>query len=331
MSKYDRADTQVDGQINLEYFYGEKGRLIAVHRALARAQKNMSLAEFKTFVNALSKIKFKDEVEENTVSIGARELAKNIGINPDPDHLSSEINRAINQLPEHSAVKFSNEDKKHYKNLVLISEVEVKESRVNITFYPNGLSLFSGLSGNYITMWNADIYNMTSLRSIKFYEFLRQITDTRIDNNNVLLGVRALKELFDIPKTGKGSYMREKSGFDRMNFEKRVLDPVCEDLKKCSMIKLSIQPDGKFYEKVKSGRRVDGYKFYWSYTAHPAIADAGEVKQIQERVDKDPQVLKVAKDILKGKKKKQPKETSFNKVSQRDYDFDALEKKLFNQ
>ena len=58
-------------------------------------------------------------------------------------------------------------------------------------------------------------------------------------------GIKALKEMFDIPKEGKGSYMRAKGGFDRSNFEKYVIDPLCDDLAKCKMIQLVIQPDGK--------------------------------------------------------------------------------------
>ena len=169
---------------------------------------------------------------------------------------------------------------------------------------------------------------MTSKRSVQFYEFLRSITDTRNKINNVALGVKALKEMFEIPKEGKGSYMRSKGGFDRANFEKKVIDPLCEDLKNCKMINLIIQSDGKLYEKVKRGNRVEGYRFYWTFSARPSVANAEKVREIQERVDKNPVILKIAKDIVDGEKKPKKKENFFNNFPQRQYDYDELEKKL---
>ena len=58
------------------------------------------------------------------------------------------------------------------------------------------------------------------------------------------------------------------------------------------------------------------------------MASAEEVKQIQERVDKNPGVLKVAKDILKGEKKKKPEKNPFNNFEQNEYDFNALESEI---
>ena len=83
--------------------------------------------------------------------------------------------------------------------------------------------------------------------------------------------------------------------------------------------------------KVKIGNRVDGYRFYWTFTAHPAVASAEEVKQIQERVDKDPEALKIARDILKGERKKKGKQNQFNQFSQNSYDWDQLEAELLGE
>ena len=125
--------------------------------------------------------------------------------------------------------------------------------------------------------------------------------------------------------------MRENGGFDRNNFEKKVIDPLFEDLAKCKMITPVLQPDGKYYEKVKVNGRVRGYRFYWTYSAYPRVATATEVKQIQDRVDKNPQVLKVAKDIIAGEKKPQSAyKNRFNDFPQNTYDFEQLEKELLS-
>ena len=98
------------------------------------------------------------------------------------------------------------------------------------------------------------------------------------------------------------------------------------------MINLVVQPDGNYYEKVKRGGRVDGYRFYWTFSAYPGVATAGEVAEIQERVDKDPRVLKVAKDIVEGEKRKNRTGAGnqFNNFEQNSYDFDQLEREILD-
>ena len=94
------------------------------------------------------------------------------------------------------------------------------------------------------------------------------------------------------------------------------------------MIQPVKQANGGFYNKLKQGNRVIGYEFYWTYSAYPRVAPATEVKQIQERVDKNPQVLKVAKDIVDGEKKPKNKKNKFNDFDQRKYDTEQLERML---
>lgn len=330
----DNLDNQLEGQMTLEDLFSPPERLIAVSRIFARARQKMSLAEQKTFVYALSQLKFTEKPESNIVYLDKKILANIIGINSDSDHLSINLHRAIENLSSNSAIKFSRQDKGFYDDGSFITRVTLLKNRVRIKFEEEYLSLFTGLSSNYITLWSRDIFEMNSVRSVQFYELLRQETDTRNRVNSIGLGVKALKEMFNIPQDGKGSYMREKGGFNRSEFEKKVIDPLCEDLAHCRMINLIVQPDGKRYEKVKSRGRVDGYRFYWTFTAHPAVASAEEVAQIQSRIDEEPEVLKVAKDIVNGKKKKPKEEKSgnkFNNFHQREYDYATLERELLRQ
>lgn len=324
MAVIDRPDDQIDGQMSLDDIFQPTDRLFAVSRIFARARKDMTLAEQKTFVFALSHLKFTEEAKTNVVYMDKKTLAKIVGVNSDPDHLSINLYRTIGELPKHSFIKIADRDLDLYDSGNIITRLTMLKNRVRVKFEEEYLRLFTGLSSDYITMWSADIFRMSSKRSVQFYEYLRQ---NSYGDNSVLLGIRAIKEMFEIPETGKGSYMREKGGFDRANFEKYVIDPICEDLQKCRMINLIVQPDGKLYEKVKRGNRIAGYRFYWTFTAYPAVASAKEVKQIQERVDKDPQILKVAKDILKGEKKKK---NQFVEFEQNQYDWDSLEEDLLN-
>ncbi len=321
----DKFDDQIDGQMSLNDLFSPPERLFAVSRVFARARKNMNLAEQKTLVYALSQLQFTGESKGNIVYMDRKTLANIIGIHSDPNHEKEDIIRSVGEISAHSFIKIADKDLDLYDSGTFITRLTVLKDRVRLKFEEEYLSLFTGLSTNYITMWSSDIFQMTTKRSVQFYEFLRQNSDSREQVNNIGLGVKALKEMFDIPKE---SYMREKGGFNRTEFEKKVIDPVCADLQKCRMINLVIQSDGKPYEKVYNGKRVSGYRFYWTMSEYPAIATANEVKEIQENVDKNPEILKVAKDIIKGNKK--TKKNDFNDFKQNEYDFDELEKKLIS-
>lgn len=324
MGSNDNFDDGIEGQMKLTELFEPPGRLFAVSRIFARARKEMNLAEQKTFVYALSEMRFTEKAESLYVKLDKKTLAGILGIKSDENHLSVDLYNAIKELTKHSYIEINDKDLDLQSSGTIISSVTRFKNVIRLRFNEEYIGFFTGLSENYITMWSSDIFGMQSRRSVQFYEYLRQNTDTRENVNQIGLGVKALKELFGIPKNGDGSYVRESGRFDRLAFEKRIIEPICSDLSKCRMIALLVQPDGKYYEKVKRGNRVLGYRFYWTYTSHPAVAAASEVKELQERVDKNPQVLKVAKDLLKGKKTK----NRFNDFEQRKYDTDELERKL---
>lgn len=318
----DQLDNQLSGQMTINDLFKPPERLFAVSRIFARARKNMSLAEQKTFVYALSQLKFTEEAKSNYIRLDKKTLANIVGVHSDPDHLSVDLFNQIKDLPRNSYIEIKEKDLDLYTCGFVVTAITSFKNIVRIRFNDEYLPLFTGLSTNYITMWSADIFQMESKRSVQFYELLRSETDTRKDINSVALGVKALKEMFGIPLEGKGSYMREKGGFNRPVFEQRVIDPICADLQRSRMITLVTQPDGKAYEKVKHGNRVDGYRFYWTFTDRPAVASADEVHEIQNRVDKDPRILKVAKDLISGSKK--PKKDTFHTMEQSVDDKDEL-------
>lgn len=315
----DEFEDQIKGQISIDDLFEPPERLFAVSRIFARARKKMSLNEQKAFVCALSQFDFVKEPDKNYVMIDKKALAQALGIHSDSDHLSVDVFEEIKNLPDHSKVEFDDKDKDFSASGFIVSAVVRFKNKFRIRFTDDFLPLFTNLSNNYITMWSADIFGMNSIRSVQFYELLRQLTNTRESINQHGWSVKRIKEMFDIPMEGKGSYMREKGGFNRTEFEHKVIEPLCADLQKCKMINLVMQPDGKLYEKVKQGNRVQGYRFYWTFSARPSVATADDIKQIQE----NPEVLKVAKDIIKGKKK--PKKPDFE---QNTYDYEELEKQL---
>ena len=328
-------------QMNLEDYFDQnvKANLFAVSRVFAEARKQMNLSEYKVFTYALSNIRWTDPCPD-TLYVDKKVAAKLIGMVSDASDLSQHLKRAIGDLPVHSYLKFADKDSGTWVNGCFVSTIAFFKNRLRIRMNPDYLSLFGDLDEGYITMWSADIYKMRTERSVKFYELLRENSDTRVDVNTGTLGIKAFKALFDIPKDGEGSYMRNKDGFDRFRFEKRVIDPVCEELTHTEMIHLIMQPDGRYYEKVRKGNRIIAYRFFWTISKYPRVASAEEVHEIQELADKNPRMLKVAKDLANGIKhpkagKKTTKKTSgaeygYSDYGEHSYDYDNLERQLAN-
>lgn len=258
-------------QYTLEEIYSVevKPNLFAVSRIFAEAHKQMNLAEYKAFTLALSHIDWTKDCPD-TLYLDKKELAKAIGITSDPDHLSQDLARAIGQMPRHSFIEFSEKGKACYVSGNFVRTLALFRNVVRIRIEDEFLGLFGGLDGQkevtkYITMWSEDIYGMSSERAVLFYELLRDNSDTRLDVNSGTVSIRKFKEMFNIPEKGKGSYTRndENHKFNRSEFEKYVINPLCDELMKTKMIQLLFTPEGKLYEKVKRGNRVIAYKFYW--------------------------------------------------------------------
>lgn len=244
-----------------------KPNLFAVSRIFAEAHKQMNVYEYKAFTLGLSRIDWTQPCPD-TIYLDKKELVSVLGINPDTDHASQEIWKLLHDMPKHSFIEFSEKGKYSISGNFVRTIAKFKNV-VRIRVEDEFFGCFGNLDGKkevskYITMWSADIYSMRSERSVLFYELLRDNSDTRLTINSGTVGIKKFKEMFNIPKEGKGSYMRDKGGFDRTQFEKRIIDPICEDLAKTEMIRLHLTPEGKYYEKVKQGNRVMGYKFYWS-------------------------------------------------------------------
>ena len=219
----DEFESQIEGQMSLEDVVNPNDRLFAVHRIFARARKDMTLAEQKAFVYALSSLKFKEEAKTNYVYMDKKELARALGMESDPDHLSVNLFRALKDLPKHSYIDIALEDKDYFESGVIITRLAMFKNMIRIKFEPEYLKLFTGLSSNYITMWSSDIFQMTSNRTVRFYEELRALTYDKQGVNQHGWSTRKLKEMFNIPKDGKGSYMRQNGHFDRTSFERFVL------------------------------------------------------------------------------------------------------------
>lgn len=274
-------------QMTLEECFQEEvtPNLFGVSMIFTEARRNMTLSEYKAFALALSHHDWTQPCPD-TLYLDKDEVIKAVGIKTDIDHESYDLMRSIGEMPIHSFLKFADKDKDIYVNGCFVITIASFRKRVRIRLNPDYLGLFGCLDGKesrYITMWSGDIFKMNSERAIQFYELLRENSDTREAVNSGTVSIRKFKEMFDIPKDGKGSYMTADGHFKRTHFERYVIDPLCEELAKTDMIRLILQPDGKYYQKEKKGNRVNSYKFFWTITDPKArIEEKGEAPAIEE-------------------------------------------------
>ena len=150
----DRLDIQIEEQENLAIIdvLDKSSQLIAVSRIFARAKKEMSLAEQKTFAFALSKIKFTEEAKTNIIYLDKKELAQIVGIHSDPNHLSVDLFENIKDLAKHSQIIIADKDLDFYDSGMIITRITMLKNRVKIKFEESYFPLFTGLNTNYITL-----------------------------------------------------------------------------------------------------------------------------------------------------------------------------------
>lgn len=278
--KYDSFDEEYEGQMSIDDLFPEPGGMFAVSEVFIRARKQMTAVEYKAFVYALSHVDWTKTLPRS-IEMDKKKLAQAIGIEGDANHLSQHLFKALKDISIHSYTEFKDQDQGLYISGTIINTLILKQrNKAILDINPRYSSLFSELSSDYFTMWSYDIFSLSSERSITFYEHLRAHSDTTRQCQKGF-GVKALKELFNISPE---SYMRKKGGFDRSKFESRVLEPLCEDMAKCEMIQLVVNPDGKYYEKVKDGKKVLGYRFCWTVSDRPRIANAGEIKELRDNL-----------------------------------------------
>ena len=294
---------EVDGQMTIdEWLYAEPpAEVIGVSKVFARAKKKMSLAEFKTFIYCLCHVRWKEETMPEAVCLDKRTLSKIIDVSDDPAHLSRNLKMNIGDIVEHSVVVFSAKDRVKWKKGAMVTDIALDESGiVRVWLNQNYKGLFCGLDKDFILIWSNDVFQMHAERSILLYEFLRLHCDTRVTNVRIF-SVDQLREIFDIPSTGAGSYMRKDGRFDRHAFETKVLDPVCKDILECQMVQL-VKENGedKPYRRIKRGRKLLGYEFVWEVSNRPRIADAHTTQETRHLIEKNPKVMKIAVDAAAG-------------------------------
>ena len=251
-----------------------ENQMIAMGKALMRAKKTMTLEERKLLVMAMTKIKWAQVDNDITVELSKIEIADIMRWSVDASDRSTRIRKLANSLSEHSMIRIDGIDKGQWDDGVLIPRVNCrKKGSIKVYFAEQFRPLLENLTKDkdFVTVWANDIYGFNSVYAYLLFEDLRLHCDTRRTNWRTYT-TKELKELFGIPKEGAGSYMRVKDGFNRSEFERKVLDVAVTEINKGQMIQ--IQPFSgmeakkdkpnsydKLYAKIKKNGRIAGYQF----------------------------------------------------------------------
>lgn len=317
----------------------ENTGLIAISKTLARAKDGMTMQERKLASIYLSKIEWKNLNNNLEIWVNKGEIAKLLGSKMDSTDFSPYLRKLAQGTVRHSELHFDGETDEEWEDMPLFTRRKSTKNMMMMEIYSGAAKLLCGLECDYITLFLADILkfksNTDGLRAYRLYEFLRLHSDTRRMNSHII-STKEFKELFDIPKTGDGSYMhfdkkKGKDVFDRSNFEKYVIEPVLEMVAECNHVVLHNYgtKNGKtvYYQKIKKHGMVQGYEVTYSINKYPNTIKHETIIDVQAK----PDVLKVAQDIIDSKKNKHMKprkENTFHNFEQRKYDHYELEKFL---
>lgn len=290
----------------------ENKGLIAISKTLARAKDGMSMQEKKLMAICLSKIEWKNVANNLEIWMDKEEIMELLGSTIDSSDRSTYLRKLAQETVRHSELHFSGEDKDEWEDMPLFTRRKSTKNQLMMELYQGAADLVQGLECEYITLFLRDILrfdsNIDGLRAYTLYEHLRMNSDNRRTNTRII-STKEFKELFNIPKDGKGSYMqydakKGKNVFNRSNFEKYVIEPVLKMLSSCEHVVLherGQKPNGEriYYTKIKKHGLVQGYELMYTINKYPRAVKPETIIDVQE----NPVDLKIAQDVKEGKKK----------------------------
>lgn len=303
--------------------------LIAISKVLARSKDGMTMQEKKLCCIFLSKIAYKREGNEREIWIDKREIMEKLGSDIDSSHQSVYLRELSRSMVMHSELQFSGKDAEEWTDMLLFVTRKSTRGKLMLKLNDDAMPLLEGLQKDYITLFLGDILkfdpDIDGRRAYTLYEYLRLNSDTRKMCSHTF-SVKDFKEMFGIPMEGKGSYIRSDGTLGRKPFEQKVIEPVLTILSRCEHVKLHeiVGEDGKrsFYRKIKNGNRVQGYELTYS------VVMSGTPEARQRILEQKPEQTSEPKPRKTKKPVAQPVQTRFHNFEQRQYDFDALERRI---
>lgn len=312
-------------------------RLFAISKAFARSKDGMTMTEKKLCCIYLSKLEWKNLKNEREIWVDKSEIMEALGSVMDSTDQSTYLRKLAQNMVHHSEMHFQGADRNEWEDIPLFTNRKSTKGKLMIKLNEDAMPHLENLSCDYITLFLADILHFPNTiegqRAYKLYEYLRLNSDSRRKECETILTTKKIKELFDIPFQGKGSYVKPDGKFNRTEFENKVVNPVLKILAECSHVVLfdfgkDQKGERKLYNKIKKNGMVEGYELMYSINM---TCKKIKPKTIVALKDK-PEVARVAQNLMEHQqkpKKKPKKNNDFNDFPQRDYDFEKMEKFMY--
>jgi len=139
----------------------------------------------------------------------------------------------------------------------IVGKLDLSEFTIDID--PYVFQYIQSLDKNFTSLRRESIYGFSSFYSMRIYELIMQWSLTK---NEIAYQVSTLKELLgvnEIVETKNGRTVVINKSYNNFHkFELRILKPSIEEINEKSEIIIS-------YEKVYSGRRIDGIIFRFEF------------------------------------------------------------------
>lgn len=252
-------------------------KTIGVSKALARSQVKWTPEERKLFAMVLSKIRWAEDGNSNTVALDKNEIIEALALKVDGTDRSRYLRLAFQRLAKDSEVHWTDpEDAEVWNDDFLILGRRSTRGEIRVTINPVFMPHLENLVRNmpFLTVWTSDIFKFKSKHAFALFERLRLDYDSRYITNIRRYTTKELKSIFGLTKE---DYTRKDGSFDRTNFEKKVLNVAIAEINQHSKM-MSILPNGKarnglsFYDKGKKNGFVAFYEF--RYFCKTRVVDA---------------------------------------------------------
>ena len=255
-------------------------QVIGINKVFFRAQVNMPIKIYKTFIYCLCQIRWKEDYFPEIIEINKKELAKVLNLNYDMKHLSVELFKIIDDMREQSTICIAKKDLSVYSSGNLIRRVINNRGTISVMFDLYYKNLFCNLSDNFVTLYSKDIFNFKNEKTLKLYEYLRLNSNTSLVNTHTF-SIEDLKKIFKLPND---AYIKKNGKTDVYNFNKYVLEPVLNELNRCTLIGIKKQ-DGSLYKcKIQKTKSEMLVSYTIKYTIDPInVVSDGKTASISEK------------------------------------------------
>ena len=273
-----------------------ENQMIAMGKALMRAKKTMTIEERKLLIMAMTKIKWKESDNDLCVCLSKIEVAEMMGWNINSSDRSAKVRKLATNLRRHSEIFIDGKDKDEWDDGFLVPRIRSTKGDIYVYFAEQFRPLLENLTKDrdFVTIWANDIYKFDSIYAYLLFEELRLHCDTTKTNWRTY-STRELKELFGIPKDGKGSYMHKvkgKDSFNRSEFEKKVLDVAIAEINQGQMLRIlpfvgmeaNENKPNKLYAKIKKNGFVTGYQFKYNVYTRTVPTEAQMQAMVEDKM-----------------------------------------------